>query len=132
MAQFYEKLIAHLDNFEKNRLTEVAEKSITIMSSEKNTNYENPFCLSDSTFMDQESFDFLQSGFNSTDKMNLVGLQTTVIPESLMDLDNLHLFRNDPSNLFWSLPSEFDNNTLMTWLDNMNDVEWLLLEQSFE
>lgn len=82
--------------------------------------------------MGQESFDFLQSGFNSTGNMNLAGLQTTVIPESLMDLDNLHLFRNDPSNLFWSLPSEFDNNTLMTWLDNMNDVEWLPLEQSFE
>ncbi|RCI07161.1 hypothetical protein CU098_013558 [Rhizopus stolonifer] len=132
MAQFYEKLIAHLDNFEKNRLTEVAEKSITVMSSEENTNYENPFCLSDAAFMGQESFDFLQSGFNSTGNMNLAGLQTTVIPESLMDLDNLHLFRNDPSNLFWSLPSEFDNNTLMTWLDNMNDVEWLPLEQSFE
>lgn len=41
MAQFYEKLIAHLDNFEKNRLTEVAEKSITVMSSEENTNYES-------------------------------------------------------------------------------------------
>lgn len=40
-----------------------------------------------------------------------------------------NIFRNDPSNLFWSLPTEFDVDALMTWLEGMNDIEWLPVEQ---
>jgi hypothetical protein len=40
-----------------------------------------------------------------------------------------NIFRNDPSNLFWSLPTEFDVDALMTWLEGMNDIEWLPVNQ---
>lgn len=79
--------------------------------------------------MGSDAFSFPQSGFNSMDNTSLAGLPNTMFPESLMNLDGPHLFKNDPSNLFWSLPNEFDYNTLMTWLNNMNDIEWLPLEQ---
>ncbi|CAO3703957.1 unnamed protein product [Rhizopus stolonifer] len=126
MALLYEVLIAHLDKFQKK---EVTEKSLPIIPLEEYANYENPFSLSNTNLMGPDAFSFPQSGFNSMDNTSLAGLPNTMFPESLMNLDSPHLFKNDPSNLFWSLPNEFDYNTLMTWLNNMNDIEWLPLEQ---
>ncbi|KAG1143773.1 hypothetical protein G6F37_010545 [Rhizopus arrhizus] len=90
----------------------------------------------------EEAFSLSQFGFNTaTSETGLLDntLQNANVSEGydilmgqqiVNDLGaSNNIFRNDPSNLFWSLPTEFDVDALMTWLEGMNDIEWLPVNQ---